>query len=84
MIFLGLHRKPIKLLTQNLLCSQRPQVPSRWGEDAGRLLPGEDAGCLPNRVLEAQAKKWTQRAPVPQGVILKEEQREKKRKGKKE
>ena len=54
-------------------------MPSRWVEDAGHRLPGEDAGHLPNRVLEAQAKKWTQRAPVFQVVILKEEQREKKR-----
>ena len=57
LIFLGLHRKPIKLLARNLLYSRRPQAPSWWGEDAGRPLPGEDAGCLPNRVLEAQAKK---------------------------
>ena len=57
LIFLGLHRKPIKLLAWNLLCSRRPQAPSQWGEDAGCLLPGEDAGHLPNRVLEAQAKK---------------------------
>ena len=28
-----------------------------WGEDAGRPLPGEDSGRLPDRVLEAQAKK---------------------------
>ena len=84
LIFLGLHRKPIKLLTQNLLCSRRLQALSWWGEDAGRHLPGEDAGHFPNRVLEAPAKKWTQRAPVLQGVILKEEEREKERKGKKE
>ena len=57
LIFLGLHRKPIKLLTWNLLCSRRPQAPSLWGEDTGRPLPGEDAGCLPDQVLEAQAKK---------------------------
>jgi len=57
LIFLDKHRKPIKLLAWNLLCSQRPQVPSQWGEDAGRPLPGEDAGLLPNGVLEAQAKK---------------------------
>ena len=57
LIFLGLHRKPIKLLARNLLCSWRPQEPSRWGEDAGCPLPGEDAGCLPDWVLEAQAKK---------------------------
>ena len=79
MTFLGLHRKPIKLLARNLLCSRRLQAPSRWGEDSGCPLPGEDAGCLPDLVLEAQAKKCTQRAPVPQGVILKEEQREKRR-----
>ena len=54
-------------------------MPSWWGEDAGRPIPGEDAGRLPDQVLEAQAKKLTQRAPVPQGVILKEEQREKRR-----
>jgi len=54
---LGLHRKPIKLPTPNLLCSWRPQAPSRWGEDARCPLSGQDAGCLPNRVLEAQAKK---------------------------
>ena len=54
-------------------------MPSRWGEDAGHPLPGEDAGRLPNWVLEAQAKKCTQRAPVFQVVILKEEQREKRR-----
>ena len=54
-------------------------MPSRWGEDTGRPLPGEDAGRLPDWVLEAQAKKWTQRAPVPQGDILKEEQKEERR-----
>ena len=85
MIFLDKHRKPVKLLARNLLCSWRPQAPSQWGEDARRPLPSEDAGRLPHWVLEAQAKKLTQRAPVPQGVILKEEQREKRReKGKKE
>ena len=60
-------------------------MPSRWVEDAGHRLPGEDAGHLPNRVLEAQAKKSEAREPLcPQGVILKEEQREEERKGKKE
>ena len=39
LMFLGLHRKPIKPLAWDLLCSRRPQAPSRWGEDAGRLLP---------------------------------------------
>ena len=48
LIFLGLHRKPIKSLTQGLLCSRRPQAPSQWGEDAEHLL---------ERVLEAQTGK---------------------------
>ena len=39
LIFLGLHRKPIKSVTQDLLCSWRPQAPSWWGEDAGCPLP---------------------------------------------
>ena len=65
LIFLSLHRKPIKLLAQNLLCSWRLQAPSGWGEDAGCPLPGEDAGYLPDQLLEAQAKKWTQRALCP-------------------
>ena len=46
LIFLGLCRKPIKPLTQGLLCSRRPQAPSQWGEGAERVL---------ERVLEA----WT-------------------------
>ena len=44
LIFLGLHRKPIKPLAWGLLCSRRPQAPSRWGEGPERLL---------KRVLEA-------------------------------
>ena len=48
LIFLGLQRKPIKPLARGLLCSQRPQVPSRWGEGSERLL---------ERVLEAKAGK---------------------------
>ena len=43
MIFLGLRRKPIKPLARGLLCSWRPQAPSRWGEGAE---------CLFERVLE--------------------------------
>ena len=66
-------------MTRDLLCPWRPPVPSQWGEDAGRPSP-EDARCLPDWVLEAQADKWTQRAPVLQVVILKEEQREKRKK----
>ena len=44
LIFLGLHRKPIKPLAWGLLCSRRPQAPSRWGEGPEHLL---------KRVLEA-------------------------------
>ena len=40
LIFLGLHRKPIKSPTRDLLCSQRPQAPSQWSEDAERFLSG--------------------------------------------
>ena len=69
LIFLGLHRKPIKPLTQGLLCSRRPQAPSRWGEGTECLLEG---------ILEAQTGKWTQRASVLQRNSLR--QRERKRK----
>ena len=79
LIFLGLHRKPIKPMTLDLLCSRRPQAPSRWGEDAGRPFP-EDARRLPDWVLEALGDKWTQRAPVLQGVILKKKREREKRK----
>ena len=48
LIFLDLCRKPIKPLRRDLLCSQRPQVPSRWSEDGEHLL---------ERVLEAQVGK---------------------------
>ena len=48
LIFPGLRRKPVKPLTWDLLCSQRPQAPSKWSEDAERLLYW---------VLDAQAKK---------------------------
>ena len=71
LIFLGLHRKPIKSLTRDLLCSQRPQAPSRWGEDTERFL---------DWVLEAQAKKWTKRASVLQGISLKKKRRKRERK----
>ena len=33
LIFLGLHRKPIKSQTRDLLCSRRPQAPS-WSPEA--------------------------------------------------
>ena len=70
LIFLGLHRKPIKSLTRGLLCSWRPQAPSWWGEGTEHLL---------ERVLEAQAGKWTQRASGLQGISLKERERQRQR-----
>ena len=48
LIFTGLCRKPTKSLTRGLLCSRRPQVPSRWGEGIEHLL---------ERVLQAWAGK---------------------------
>jgi len=84
LIFFGLHRKPIKFLTRNLLCSQRPQVPFQRGEDAGCPLPGEDTGRLPDRVLEAQAKKWTESPCAPSSHPERRTEREKERKGQKE
>ena len=72
LIFLGLHRKPIKPLTRDLLCSWKPQAPSRWSENAE---------CFLERVLEAQAGKWTQRASALQGISLKKKRkRERERK----
>ena len=47
LIFLGLHRKPIKPL-HGSCCSLRPQAPSQWGEGAEHFL---------ERVLEAWAGK---------------------------
>ena len=41
-------QKANKAPAQSLLCSRRPQAPSRWGEGAEHLL---------KRVLEAQAGK---------------------------
>ena len=64
LIFLGLLRKPIKPLAWGLLCSQRPQAPSQWGEGSERLL---------ERVLEAQV---TQGDSELQGISLKKRERE--------
>ena len=79
LIFLGLHRKPIKLLTQNLLCSRRLQAPSRWGEDTGCTLPGEDAGHLPDQILEAQAKKVKSESPCTLKELSWKKNRERKK-----
>ena len=70
LIFLGLCRKPIKSLTWGLICSRRPQAPSRWGESSERLL---------KRVLEAWAGKWTQRASMLQRNSLREREREREK-----
>ena len=72
LIFLGLRRKPIKSLTQGLLCSWRPQAPSQWGE-------GPE--CLLERVLEARARKWNQKASALQRISLRERERKKARHG---
>ena len=69
LIFPGLHRKPIRPLAWDLLCSQRSHVPSEWSEDAERLL---------NWVLEAQAKKVNSESLCAQGN-LPEKKRERER-----
>ena len=73
LIFLGLHRKPIKPLAWGLFCSRRPQAPSQRGEGAERLH---------ERVLEAWAGKWTQRASTLQRSSLGEREKERERKRK--
>ena len=67
LIFLGLHRKPIKPLTWDLLCSQRPQAPSRWGlRSLGRKVNSESLRISlkkreGERVSEKERKKDTGR-----------------------
>ena len=63
-------QKTNKAPARGLLCSWRPQAPSRWGEGAERLL---------ERVLEARARKWTQRASVLQEISLKKREGERER-----
>ena len=63
-------QKANKVPAWGLLCSQSFQAPSRWGEGAGHLL---------ERVLEARAGKWTQRASALQGISLKQIERERER-----
>ena len=41
------NNKYIKSMTKDLQCPQRPQAPSRWGEDAEHLFP-EDSRRLPD------------------------------------
>ena len=62
-------QKANKAPARGLLCSRRPQAPSRWGEGAERLL---------ERVLEAWAEKWTQRA----SELLEKRERETERESK--
>ena len=55
---------------RSLLCSRRPQVPSLGGEGTVRLH---------QRVWEARAGKWTQRASVLQRISLRGREREGKK-----
>ena len=77
LIFLGLHRKPIKLRGKKfaLFTEATGALPVSWGS--------EDAERLPVQVLETQADKWTQGAPMLQGISLKEREREREREKKK-
>ena len=70
LIFPGLHRKPIRSLTRDLLCSQRPHAPSEWSEDAEHLL---------DWVLEERAKKVNSESLCAQRN-LPEKKRERERK----
>ena len=63
-------QKANKAPAWGLLCSQRPQVPSKWGDGTEHLL---------ERVLEARAGKWTQRTSALQRNSLREREREKER-----
>ena len=74
-IFLGLHRKPIKPLTWDLPCSWRPQAPSRWGEDAERLL---------ERVLETRTESELRGPLCSRGSAWKRRKKERERERKKE
>ena len=60
-------QKANKAPVQGLLCSWRPQAPSRWGEGTEHLL---------ERVLEARARKWTQRASALQINLKTKRERE--------
>ena len=66
-------QKANKAPTWDLLSSWRPEAPSRCGEGAEHLL---------ERVLEARAGKWTQRASALQRINLKKKEKEREREGK--
>ena len=73
LIFLGLHRKPIKLQDKKfaLFAEATGALPVSWGS--------EDAERLPVQVLETRADKWTQGAPMLQGISLKKRRRGRER-----
>ena len=77
LIYLGLHRKPIKLQDKKfvLFTEATGALPVSRGS--------EDAEHLPIHVLETQADKWTQGAPMLQGISLRKRERERERKKKK-
>ena len=70
MILPGLHREPIKSLTQDLRFSGRHRVPSRGG--------GEGTGCLLERILEAWAEEWARRVSAFQRISRGEKETERK------
>ena len=71
LIFFGLSRKTIKLLTQSLRRSWRHQAPS-WGGQEGTV-------CLLERVLEAQAGESARRVSMFQRISRRERERERKK-----
>ena len=64
-------QKANKAPAQGLLCSWRPQAPSRWDESTEHLL---------ERVSKAQTGKWTQRTSALQRNSLRDRKRERERK----
>ena len=73
LIFLGLHRKPIKLQDKKFALSMEATCAfpvSRGSEDAERL---------PVQVLETRADKWMQGASMLQGISLTKRVRERKK-----
>ena len=57
LIFLCLHRKPIYPLTRDLLCSQRPQVPSRWGLRSSDRKVNSESLCAPGDQSEKKRRR---------------------------
>ena len=71
LIFLGLHRKPMKSLIQGSRCSRRHLVPSRGVEGTVHLL---------ERALEAQAGEWAWQVSMLQWISQRERDRQTERK----